>query len=69
MSNSEKTIISKIMMRKLTITCAFLMQTYVFAQKGLITQTLQTVKSPDGKLLCQLYQKLDKKGTKLFITH
>ena len=36
----------------------------VFAQKRLIPQTLQTVKSPDGKLLCQLYQKLDKKGHK-----
>lgn len=35
-----------------------------FAQKRLIPETLQTVKSPDGKLVCQLYQKLDKKGHK-----
>jgi alpha-glucosidase len=47
--------------------CLFLGYSFAFAQKGLITQTLQTVKSPDGKLVCQLYQKLIKKGIKQFL--
>ncbi len=53
-------------MKKITLLiCYCLVSIWTVAQKGVIPATVQTLNSPNGTLVCKLYQKADKKGLKM----